>query len=735
VASAATCWLFAGVAQAAPTNTALPTITGTLQQGQVLTLHRGTWTDAIMPTPAITITDQWETCTGSTCSPISPAQTGTTYTLTAADVGHTIEISETATTTTDGFATISSAPTAQVTALPPANTVPPKITGTAQIGKLLTLTQGTWTNSPTITNQWRDCTGTTCTAISPQPAGATYTVTANDVGHTVDVLETATNTGGTASVASNATVAIVAPPTELSAPSISGTPQQGSVLTEHNGTWTGSPTSFSHHWWRCGAAGCAAIPGATLTTYTPTAADLGAAILVAETASNAGGPSAAANSALTGVVTTPAGVVPVPVGSSPPTVSGLTQQGQTLLEGHGTWSNNPGSYGYQWESCSFFGCFAIAGATGPAYTLTAADVGQTILVLETASNSGGSGARVASARTGTVIATSATSLTASSSGPLINQTVTLVATISSSSGNANPSGSLTFFDGTNAIGGCANESFKASSPSITLICSTSFPAGTAGLTAAYTPTAGSPIAASASSVVTINVGKDSTSTSLAITKQVVRLKRATYTATVLLPASNSGPIQPTGSIEFLDGGRPIPGCRSRPLAKLAATCAVKYKSLGRHKISARYSGDSNFASSASPTRSAQIVKHRSGPVTLGFIASTLQWQFQFHPRYTQVSALSADGVVKGTTVVVTCAGRGCPFSRRSIGVNTATATSINLLPAFHKRHLRVGSQITLRIMRPRWIGKYYSFTVRAGQGPLIVLSCLGVGRSRPGLGC
>src|SRR5437764_2828283 len=38
----------------------------------------------------------------------------------------------------------------------------------------------------------------------------------------------------------------------------------------------------------------------------------------------------------------------VPVNSSPPTISGTAQQGKTLSESHGTWTNSPTSYTYQW---------------------------------------------------------------------------------------------------------------------------------------------------------------------------------------------------------------------------------------------------------------------------------------------------------------------------------------------------------------------------------------------------
>jgi hypothetical protein len=76
----------------------------------------------------------------------------------------------------------------------------------------------------------------------------------------------------------------------------------------------------------------------------------------------------------------------------PPTVSGSAIQGQTLSESHGIWSNEPTTYAYQWERCNGSGnsCVAIGGATAQSYTLSAADVGSTLRVAETATNSEGS---------------------------------------------------------------------------------------------------------------------------------------------------------------------------------------------------------------------------------------------------------------------------------------------------------------------------------------------------------
>src|SRR5579875_3288854 len=77
----------------APTNTALPAITGTAQVGQTLTAGDGTWTGS--PTA---YTYAWSSCDqyGANCSAISGA-TSKTYAPVAGDVGHTLRVTVTAT--------------------------------------------------------------------------------------------------------------------------------------------------------------------------------------------------------------------------------------------------------------------------------------------------------------------------------------------------------------------------------------------------------------------------------------------------------------------------------------------------------------------------------------------------------------------------------------------------------------------------------------------------------------
>jgi hypothetical protein len=73
-------------------------------------------------------------------------------------------------------------------------------------------------------------------------------------------------------------------PINTSAPSIEGSPQPAGTLTCHEGSWVGAgPISFAYQW---GVAGGSTIVGATGTSFTPSASDVGRAIACIVTASD-----------------------------------------------------------------------------------------------------------------------------------------------------------------------------------------------------------------------------------------------------------------------------------------------------------------------------------------------------------------------------------------------------------------------------------------------------------------
>lgn len=180
----------------------------------------------------------------------------------------------------------------------------PTITGTAQVGSVLTAVPGTWSPATaTLTSQWLR----NGTAI-PGATATTYTVTAADAGTTLTVSVTGTATGytpPTATATSLGTAIPAAPPLVLIAatPTVTGNAQIGGVLTAVPGAWTPATAALTYQWTRNGTA----ISGATAATYTVTAADKGATLKVNVTGSAAGytPPTATATSAGTVVLATP----------------------------------------------------------------------------------------------------------------------------------------------------------------------------------------------------------------------------------------------------------------------------------------------------------------------------------------------------------------------------------------------------------------------------------------------
>jgi flagellar hook assembly protein FlgD/PKD repeat protein len=336
----------------------------------------------------------------------------------------------------------------------PVNALAPTITGIPVEGETLTEAHGLWSGEPTSYQlQWLRCSpqGTGCKPVSSQ-TGATYFISNADLGHTLEVKEIAKNTSGPGAPAfSNHTELVTVPkPVNKKPPTISGPPTQGATLTEEHGEWSGEPTDYRYQWLQCSEAGtgCAPIANETGSTYVTTAHDLGHTIAVEETAINGGGSSSPAVSKPTAPITAAA-----PVNLSPPSIVGDAQNGQTLVEQHGSWRNQPTSYAYQWLRCNTAGeaCSHIPGAVNQTYILGNEDLHHTINVEEFARNAAGLSAPALSASSPTI-----------TSGPLRASAGENISTIAGLTVKLDGSGSFPasdiqsykwdFGDGTNAEG-------------------------------------------------------------------------------------------------------------------------------------------------------------------------------------------------------------------------------------------------------------------------------------------
>lgn len=385
---------------AAPSNSVLPSVSGTTRDGQRLTADPGTWTG----TTPISHGYQWRRCSsaGSGCKDVTGA-TARTYDLSPADVGSTLSVRVVGSNVA-GNATVFSASSAVIAADPPRATAPPVVTGDAVDGATLSASPGTWTGTPAIAlaYRWERCDELAgCRAIAGA-TGQTHTLSSADVGAEVRVVVTGTNSGGSATAESARTAPVAAiAPVATQAPALTGTARDAETLTATPGTWSGTvPIAHAYQWRSCDARGlsCTDLPGETATTYTLRSADVGRTVRVAVTGSNAAGSATAASTQTSVVTPRPPSNVVVPV------VTGLARDGRVLTVEPGEWQGTPPlERRYAWKRCDASGgrCADIVTAGGQTYTLTTADVGSTVRAVVTVTNGGGTAA-VTTAQTGVV---------------------------------------------------------------------------------------------------------------------------------------------------------------------------------------------------------------------------------------------------------------------------------------------------------------------------------------------
>ncbi|UDY22582.1 hypothetical protein [Nocardioides sp. Kera G14] len=180
-----------------PTNSALPTITGTPAVGSLLTVNPGTWSS--------TGTAQYQWLSDGV--PLAWAN-GPRHVVSLAEGGNKLSVKVWFTDGTTGLT--GSALTAVTAAVPVpviANLTAPTVTGTARVGETLVAGIGTWDPQPTT---WRFQWKVGGTAVSGATS-STYVVRPADLGKTVTVDVTPSRLGYTGSAVTSSASAAVAP--------------------------------------------------------------------------------------------------------------------------------------------------------------------------------------------------------------------------------------------------------------------------------------------------------------------------------------------------------------------------------------------------------------------------------------------------------------------------------------------------------------------------------------------
>jgi hypothetical protein len=182
------------IAAVVPAVAAPPGVTGPGVVGTTLSATRGTW----VTSPYTSYGYGWARCdaAGAACTMIAGA-VASTYRLVAADIGATLRAVVTA-SNADGSVPASSAHSAPIRPAAPAARPFPVLSGTATVGRTVTATVGTWSDTTsTVTTFWR-C-AASCTAIVTGTAHS-YTLVNADAGMRIRASVTATGPGGTTTV-------------------------------------------------------------------------------------------------------------------------------------------------------------------------------------------------------------------------------------------------------------------------------------------------------------------------------------------------------------------------------------------------------------------------------------------------------------------------------------------------------------------------------------------------------
>jgi hypothetical protein len=374
------------VLHAAPANTVLPVISGEAQDGQTLSITTGSWEGFYQPLAFGYI---WVRCAspGNECRAV--ADQGSSYKLRAADAGRYVTVQVGASDQEGQSTIVEATPVGPVAPAPPPRDLQlPSISGKALNGSTLKAKPGKWASPDTLTYsyQWQRCESIAdCTNIAGASA-ASYKLTGADLAHRVTVLVKATDEtgqGGEARATPTGSVTQPPPPSNTALPVISGTAEDGELLTATSGSWASSePLRYSYQWQLCDATGavCVNVVKATHSSFKPTSSDVAAEMTVIVSATDQAHQSGEAVATAVGPVLQP----PPPFNITLPVISSTAQKkGELLKVTKGQWeSPDKLIYSYRWQRCDAGGanCVEIPTATQASYRTTDADVGGDISV-------------------------------------------------------------------------------------------------------------------------------------------------------------------------------------------------------------------------------------------------------------------------------------------------------------------------------------------------------------------
>ena len=445
----------------APNNLTEPEISGSPKVGSSLITSNGTWSG----TPPPNFSYSWYSCNSLSESPTTSCNiiggaTASTLEVNSSLINRYVRAAVTATngSGSEKVYTVAKGPIGSA----PSVSGNSSITGNPIVGNSIQTLQPFWAGTPvpTYSYAWYRCDNESSKTQGELPSNCfivseavdkSYTISSSDYLKYLLIKITGANTHGNVSIWTPSTKQILAGPTNITLPTLSGTAAVGQTLSATKGSWSGSPApKLTYQWLSCtnnsSTDSCTDIAGAKSTTLRLLVAQAGLYLRVRENATNT-------------IATTSTYSIPTAAIGSPPIASGtLTQSGTasvgstlTLTDGL-TWVGYPTpSVSTQWYRCTArvsaqskivpTTCSSISGATSSSYQLTSNDAGKFITT-----------ARIANLTTGPVYAIAPSTTTAigqaptNSAAPTVSGTAAVGQTLSATTGtwSGSPAPKLTY---------------------------------------------------------------------------------------------------------------------------------------------------------------------------------------------------------------------------------------------------------------------------------------------------
>jgi hypothetical protein len=207
--------------------------------------------------------------------------------------------------------------------------------------------------------------------------------------------------------------------------------------------------------------------------------------------------------------------------------------------------------------------------------------------------------------------------TSTPAAPPANQSVQLVANVTTSSDGAPPSGTVRFYDNGTAMTGTLTMTGKPANGSqgastLAVLTSSFTSVGSQTVTAQYNGDANyNASALSPALTVTVSAGTQLASTitvPTASANPALAGSAVTLTTTVSPVSGSGGTAAPTGTVSFLDGSTALSGTVNYATSGTTLTAALSYSwtSAGAHSITAQYAGDSNYKAATSSVLSLTV---------------------------------------------------------------------------------------------------------------------------------